>query len=75
MNIKQEIHDCIDQEHYYVEKYMEIACVNRKCKFWSRRYEQNCSGETKNGDPAIIICTKYIPDNHRITKGLKKNTH
>jgi hypothetical protein len=54
-----------------VEKHMEIACANKKCKFWSSRYEQNCSGETQNGDPAIIICTKYIPDNHRITKGLK----
>ena len=39
----------------------EVGCIHKDCEFWNELFDQNCSAETKNADPFVMYCEKYIP--------------
>lgn len=54
-----------EKKHYnqFRDNYWPCGCKN--CKYWTADSEaQNCYGELKSGDPAVMECTKYVPEPH-----------
>jgi hypothetical protein len=60
---------------YDKERDHGVPCDTRECEFWADEVEtQNCHGETTAGDPAVICCKKYHPQNATVAGFTSGNT-
>ena len=48
--------------HHQNERSNDIGCITYECEYYETTYDQNCSGVTWDGGPAIEWCEEYKPE-------------